>query len=435
MAPSQSFNCIISPFDKFWELSQKANQECWLVAFKAASDHVHFNVSVATADQFLELLKDKSEYFRWGLLMSVPIARDGSLNSAKDKLANGEETMKVEFTEKVNLLTHWTKVPTAKCQQFAQWYNRDDSILLTDAFEADPANCKVVALDCNDNTNKGLVRRYKIQLPIIDQLILHVLKNHLTTSTYKSFLAHKNNFSFVDEVSGNEIYSGLVLMRKMLNVCKPETIVEVRHLEKQLNTIVLWPTHENNVHLLTMCMMTLLQKIHAKTGTHSYTDQRFITNLFHALETSPTKNFVSFVDQLKSSWIMEDISLPSEIIKKLDKMHRNMVVDGSWINTNKKNTKIVALTTMVSDMKTKYGVLTKKVSFKGEPAPGSSKKKGGGSTDDGKKPTKTRCPKWQVTKKGNTIEHEGCKYVWGTKHTSKDSQGLSPLSQQPHVSS
>ena len=117
MAPSQSFNCIISPFDKFWELSQKANQECWLVAFKAASDHVHFNVSVATADQFLELLKDKSEYFRWGLLMSVPIARDGSLNSAKDKLANGEETMKVEFTEKVNLLTHWTKVPTAKCQQ------------------------------------------------------------------------------------------------------------------------------------------------------------------------------------------------------------------------------------------------------------------------------------------------------------------------------
>jgi hypothetical protein len=81
------------------------------------------------------------------------------------------------------------------------------------------------------------------------------------------------------------------LMRKMLNVCKPETIVEVRHLEKQLNTIVLWPTHENNVHLLTMCMMTLLQKIHAKTGTHSYTDQRFITNLFHALETSPTKNF------------------------------------------------------------------------------------------------------------------------------------------------
>ena len=52
--------------------------------------------------------------------MSVPIAGDDSFDGTKDKLANGEETMKVEFTEKVNLLTHWTKVTTAKCQQFAQ---------------------------------------------------------------------------------------------------------------------------------------------------------------------------------------------------------------------------------------------------------------------------------------------------------------------------
>jgi hypothetical protein len=70
------------------------------------------------------------------------------------------------------------------------------------------------------------------------------------------------------------------LMRKMLDVCKLETIVEVRHLKKELDTILLWPMHENNVHLLTTCMMTLLQEIHAKTGKASYTNQRFVTNLF-----------------------------------------------------------------------------------------------------------------------------------------------------------
>jgi len=329
MAPTTTYNCIISPFDKYWDLSQKADQERWLVASKAACNHVRFDVSVATADQFLKLLKDKSEYFRWGLLMHVPIAGDGLFDSTKDKLANGEETMKVTITEKVNLLTQWTKVPTTKCQQFAQWYNGDDTVLLIDAFQPDPPSRKVVALNCNDNTNKGLVRRYKIQLRIVDQLILHVLKNHLTTSTYKLFLADKNDFSFIDEISGNEIHSGLILMRRMLDVCKPKTIVEVRHPEKEVDTIVIWPTHENNVRLLTTRMMTLLQEIHAKTGSHSYTDQRFITNLFRALEASPTEKFLSFVDQLKSSWIMEDISLPSEIIAKLDKMHRNMVADGS----------------------------------------------------------------------------------------------------------
>ena len=45
--PTNSYNCIISPFDKYWDLSQKADQERWLVASKAASDHV-FDVSVAT---------------------------------------------------------------------------------------------------------------------------------------------------------------------------------------------------------------------------------------------------------------------------------------------------------------------------------------------------------------------------------------------------
>jgi hypothetical protein len=100
------------------------------------------------------------------------------------------------------------------------------------------------------------------------------------------------------------------------------------------------------------------------------------------LETSPTKIFLSFVDQLKSSWIMEDISLPSGIIQKLDKMHHNMVADGSWLNINKKDTKIVVvvLTSMVHDMKTKYGMLAKKISFKGDTTPSSPKKKGGGSS-------------------------------------------------------
>ncbi len=301
MTPMQSFSCIIHPFDKFWDHFQKADQERWLVALKAASNHVRFDVSVATADQFLELLKDKSEYFQWGLLMHVPIVGNGSFDDTKDKLANSEEAMKLEVTEKVNLLSQWTRVPTAKCQQFTQWYNGGDSVLLTDVFKADPANRKVVALDCNNNINKGLICRYKIQLCIVNQLILHVLKNHHTTSTYKSFLAHKRDFSFIDKISRNEIHSGLILMHKMLDVCKPETIVEVRHLEKELDTIVIWPTHDNNVRLLTTRMMTFLQEIHAKMGSHSYTDQRFLTSLFRALAAFPTKKFLSFVDQLKSS--------------------------------------------------------------------------------------------------------------------------------------
>ena len=107
--------------------------------------------------------------------MSVLTVGDGLFDGTKDKLANDKKTMEVTITKRVNLLTQWTKVPTAKCQQFAQWYNSTDSVLLTDAFEEDPAKRKVVALDCNKDNNNELVRHHKIQLCIIDQLILHVL--------------------------------------------------------------------------------------------------------------------------------------------------------------------------------------------------------------------------------------------------------------------
>ena len=36
---------------------------------------------------------------------NVPIAGNGLFDGIKDKLANGKETMKIEVTEKVNLLT------------------------------------------------------------------------------------------------------------------------------------------------------------------------------------------------------------------------------------------------------------------------------------------------------------------------------------------
>jgi hypothetical protein len=116
---------------------------------------------------------------------------------------------------------------------------------------------------------------------------------------------------------------------------------------------------------------------------------------------------------------MEEISLPSDIIRKLDKMHRSMVADGSWLNTNEKDTKIVALSSAIQEVKKKYGELAKKVLF--DTGKGSSpSNKGGASSDSGKKQMKTRCPKRQVTKKGNTTKHECQKYVWCPKHTSKD---------------
>jgi hypothetical protein len=111
--------------------------------------------------------------------MTIPNdSNGGSFKGTKAKLTNGKGVMKIKFGTKIHLLMQWMKVSTAKWQQFAQWYNGDDSILLSSPFKPDPTKCKVVTLNCNKDNNKELVGRHKVQLRIIDQLILHVLKNH-----------------------------------------------------------------------------------------------------------------------------------------------------------------------------------------------------------------------------------------------------------------
>ncbi len=52
--------------------------------------------------------------------MSVPLDGDGTYNNTSNQLGNGDVAMKVDLKNRVNYLTQWTKVTTAKFQQFAQ---------------------------------------------------------------------------------------------------------------------------------------------------------------------------------------------------------------------------------------------------------------------------------------------------------------------------
>jgi hypothetical protein len=107
-------------------------------------------------------------------------------------------------------------------------------------------------------------------------------------------------------------------------------------------------------------------------------DQRFITDICCAVGTSPTEKFLVFANQIKNNWIMEDIKTSSEIIDKLDKLYKNMVHDGTWINTNEKDTKIVALTSSFQEIKKKVGELAKHVMF--SVGGGDSRKGSGGKS-------------------------------------------------------
>ena len=83
----------------------------------ASSNRVCFDVLVATTTEFFELLQDKSEYYFWGPLMSVPINGDGLFDKTPTTLSSGKKVMDVNMRTRVNLLMHWTTVSTKHCQR------------------------------------------------------------------------------------------------------------------------------------------------------------------------------------------------------------------------------------------------------------------------------------------------------------------------------
>ncbi len=346
--------------NKPWDFLTRADQARWVIASSADTNHKRIDVSVNTALLLMDLFEDKAFFFGWEQLVSVPLSGNGLFGPASATLSNGKPVMSVNITAQANVLCQWMSVLLLACQHYPQWFYGGDTQQL-DAPFAPPDNRLVVAIDPNAPDNLGLVGCYKIQLCILDKLILLTIRNHITQESSKTFLTHKHEFVFRDKKSASVILSGLILLCKIIEISKPKTIIKVPHLEVELDSIKLWPDMENNLCNLTSKMLQVLQEIHAKSGILSYTKHRFITNVFHASLTSPTKKFVTFVDTLKNCWIMEEVTNQATILTSLDKMYKNMGDDGTWVNSNDKDTKIVALTTQLKQTTKKLNELEKNV--------------------------------------------------------------------------
>ena len=199
-----------------------------------------------------------------------------------------------------------------------------------------------------------------------------------------------------------------------LNVCRPDTHIDVRDLKQELDVITL-SSCKNDANTLISKMLRTYQDIHARTGRASYTARRFTTNLIRASESCLIKPFVSYVTLLKQQWINDDITDEYAIAKKLIKMAKNLVADKKWVIDTTKETKMIALTTEVQTLKEEIASL--KSSAPPTPQTPPRNPAAGTNTTLSKVPPEDL---WAVTYVGDTTMHNSRKYVWCDKHKSRD---------------
>ena len=85
-------------------------------------------------------------------------------------------------------------------------------------------------------------------------------------------MPYKMSFNFVDRMTGVVKYDGLILLRMMIEISKPDTVIDIREIELELDTITLHPRCGNDVNKCISNMLCKFQEIHERTGEASYTN-------------------------------------------------------------------------------------------------------------------------------------------------------------------
>ena len=122
-------------------------------------------------------------------------------------------------------------------------------------------------------------------------------------------------FLFMDNLTGERIGDGVILLKIILDGIKPGTVINVQDLEEKLASATL-QKYENNLLSCTREMEKLYKEIRRlKPGT--YDDNCFLTQLFCALGKTINEIFERTVKAVKYKCILGDATCTIAYVIKI----------------------------------------------------------------------------------------------------------------------
>ena len=117
-------------------------------------------------------------------------------------------------------------------------------------------------------------------------------------------MVESDRFLFIDNSNRDKIGDGILILKIILEKIKPSTVIEVQDLEEKVVSATL-QKYENNVLSCTRDIEKLYKEI-IRLKPRTYDNKRFLTQLFHALETTTDESFKRTVEVVKYKWILGD---------------------------------------------------------------------------------------------------------------------------------
>ena len=184
-------------------------------------------------------------------------------------------------------------------------------------------------------------------------MIFQIIKNNVPEKYFELYMVESDIFLFKDNLTGDKIGDGFILLKIILNNIKPSTGIDVQGLEDKLTSAIL-PKYKINVLSCTGGMEKLYKEIRRlKPGT--YDDNRFLTQFFRALQKTTDESFERTVEVVKDKYILGDKTcMVAYVIKTCSTKYLNLECSNIWNKSSNKDIKIIDLTTELNDQRMKF---------------------------------------------------------------------------------
>ena len=309
-----------------------------------------------------------------------------------------------------NLISQYQQISLENCQRAA--IARYDNALGAGVAIPDPP-FTMKDLDPGSNANDKIQFYKKVH----SSVTAHIVKNGLSIAGYDDLLLQKDKFSYHNSTTGEIEFDGPTMIYLIFQKTDPSTVVGLDSHLKKIESAKLG-NHSN-------CIDTMLMMIESHyTVLYDNKDvpKNYRRLLIEALSTGPNHLFNAFIQRVKDDieagiGSYSDIT-PDQIIIASRTKYNNMSDDGTWTKVDPRDAQIMALSTMVENMKKEQ---------KGGNPPQGNNGNGGGTalTTSAQEAFKNKTTndqyldgvdRWRIKKGEESKEVKGRTYYWCPHH-------------------
>ena len=218
-----NYSTLIYTYDiTSMEVKKKDGKYQWYVVTKMMDGWKLVIVNVENSKNMMDPFKYFQIQFYLDPLLMIPMSGIGDIKDIPCTISR-EYYWDVDISNLKSVLVNFYVLILDQVRAWSVWFMGGESQ------ELSISNYMVIkAVYPNQGNNQGLFNRYKSQLRRLSGAVCFIAKNHIKCFRYNPFYPCKEIFEYIHEVTGCRILCGLIFLKLMMTLMKPQLYVEHR---------------------------------------------------------------------------------------------------------------------------------------------------------------------------------------------------------------